>query len=54
MNRHFAPRLLNFLDTAQCEVPTWLVDIVEKQKLSYKQNLRQLANNSNKVMRERR
>ena len=54
MNKHFAPRLLNFLDTAQCEVPPWLVDIAEKQKQSYQQNVRQVANNSNKVMRERR
>ena len=50
MNEKFAPRLLNFLDTAQSDVPDWLVAIVDKQRLADQKTVQQAARNSQAVM----
>jgi len=50
MNENFAPRLLNFLDTAQSDVPDWLVAVVDKQRLADQKTVQQAAKNSQAVM----
>ena len=51
MNEKFAPRLLNFLNAAQPDVPDWLVAIVDKQRLANQKCLQQAARNSLAVMK---
>ena len=51
LNSAFAPRLLQFMENAQCEVPRWLEMIVDKQVKIEQERRRYFRNNSNRVQK---
>ena len=50
MNENFAPRLLRFLDTAQCDVPDWLIDAVSRQETKAQEMQKMATQNAQNVM----
>lgn len=51
LNKPFAPRLLQFMESANCEIPKMLQEIVAKQVQFEKEKRRMLRNNSNNVIK---